>query len=68
MPTHIAHICLCLQTHQANPKAKPKECNRQRTVNTNSRKRNSPEIGAVLFYVVVNDLFLKFKKYSKFNR
>jgi len=30
MPTHIAHICLCLQPHEANPKAKSKECNRQR--------------------------------------
>ncbi len=27
MPTHIAHICLCLQPHKANPKAKSKESN-----------------------------------------
>ncbi len=33
MPTHIAHICLCLPTHKANPKAKSKECNRQRFKN-----------------------------------
>jgi hypothetical protein len=31
MPPHIAHICLCLPTQKANPKAKAKECNRQRT-------------------------------------
>jgi len=30
MPTDIAHICLCLQPHDTNPKAKAKECNRQR--------------------------------------
>ncbi|MBK9727025.1 MAG: hypothetical protein IPO86_02795 [Saprospiraceae bacterium] len=28
--THIAHICLCLLSHNADPKAKSKECNRQR--------------------------------------
>jgi hypothetical protein len=25
--THIANICLCLQPHKANPKAKSKESN-----------------------------------------
>ncbi len=32
MPPHIAHICLCLQPHEASPKAKSKECNRQRSI------------------------------------
>ncbi len=41
MPTHIAHICLCLPTHNANPKAKSKECNRQRFIQLRSEMLKS---------------------------
>ena len=32
--SHIAHICLCLPPQQTDPKAKPKESNRQRFINS----------------------------------